>query len=732
MKKWSWSLLLVLILSAPVAGIAADEDNQGDVVQLQDVVVTATKTEKALEDVPGSVSVITQEDLEKQDIQTVDEALRLTPGIFAKRTKGLMDSTPSVSIRGLKGDQYTLLLIDGQPVNDAYTGGVQWGSLPISNIERIEVVRGPASALYGGNAMGGVINIITKAPEKLEMLASGGYGSNNTYRTRFSVGDLLWERFSIQVGYEEEGTDGYVTTPVVRSITSGKGNVSGGYAMNDSTGNPTKWVVGDKGDNGAFHSAFNIKSGLKLSDTGSLTLSIMSGRHDYDYGSPNSYMDTFGGASTYATAGTNQRAKFQPNDFIDSTGIGRNDTDIYGLSFKELFGPVMLRAQAGLINSDDRYTTESGSGLSGYDDTAGSLKITKNTTTFGEVSGDVPITDSHLLTVGVSFRGDDSDTNDYTVPFYRSYAGIGDSTFYSGGTERSWGLFAQDQWQLLKPLTLYLGARYDYWTVDDGASGVPGSLTTYESNTESHFSPKAAVVWKALPDTTVKASVGNAFRAPTLYELYRSWQSGATNYVSNPDLKPETVWAYELGMDQFFFDKKTHLALAGFWNDIDDMIAYRTSGNDRIRTNVGKTRTYGIELEAEQKITSWLALWGNFTYTHARIEENSSDRSSEGKYVTGIPEYAWNAGVDATYKWCKASLIGRYYSKIYSSSDNSDTEDGVYGTYEPAVFMDAKITVTPLKWLEFSISAENLLDKEYYEYYKTDGRTIFAEMTFKY
>lgn len=732
MKKWGWGLLLVLVLSAPVVGIAADDDKQGEVVQLQDVVVTATRTEKALEDVPGSVSVITQEDLQKQDIETVDEALRLTPGVFAKRTKGLMDSTPSVSIRGLKGDQYTLVMIDGQPVNDAYTGGVQWGSLPIGNIERIEVIRGPASALYGGNAMGGVINIITKAPEKLEMSASGGYGSNDTYRTRFTFGDVLWERLSILVGYEQEDTDGYPTTPVVRSITSGKGNVSGGYAMNDSTGNPTRWVVGDKGDNGAFHRAFNIKSGLKLSDTGSLTLSVMTGRHEYDYGAPNTYMDTFGTSSTYAITGTNQRAKFQPNDFIDSTGIGRNDTDIYGLSFKELFGPVTVRAQAGLINGDDRYTTESGSGYAGYDDSAGSLKITKNKTTFGEVSGDVPVTDSHVLTVGASYRGDDSDTDDYVVPFYRSYSNRGDSIFYSGGSESAWGLFAQDQWELLKPLTLYLGARYDYWKVDDGASGVPGALTNYPSNTESHLSPKVAAVWKALSDTTVKASVGNAFRAPTLYELYRSWVSGSINYVSNPDLKPETVWAYELGVDQFFFDKKTHLGLTGFWNDIDDMIAYRTDGNDRIRTNVGQTRSYGIELEAEQKITSWLALWGNFTYTHATIEENASDRSSEGKYVTGIPKYAWNAGVDATYKWCKASLIGRYYSKTYSNSSNNDTEDGVYGTYEPAFFMDAKITLTPIKWLEFSIAADNLLDKEYYEYYKTDGRSIFAQMTLKY
>jgi iron complex outermembrane receptor protein len=732
MRKLVWCLAAALVTTFLITGAVGADDNEGDVLQLQDLVVTATRTETPLEDAPGSISVITQEDLAKQNIHTVDEALRFTPGLFAKRTKGMMDSTSSIYIRGFKGDQYTLLLVDGQPINDAYTGGVEWGILPVNNIERIEVIRGPASALYGGNAMGGVINIITKTPEKLEMLASGGYGSNDTYRYRLSAGDLLWDRLSVQIGYEEEDTDGYPTTPAVRSITSGSGNVSGGYAMDDVEGNATRWVVGDKGDNGAFHRVFNFKSGLKLSDTGSLTLSVISGSDGYDYGPPNSYMGTFGSETTYAVAGTNQRARFQPNDFIDSTGIGRNDTDIWNLSFKELFGPVTLRAQAGILKSDDRYTLETGSGNVWYDNSPGSLKITENTTLFGEISGDVPITDSHLLTVGVSNRGDESDTNDYNVPFYRSYSNRGNSTFYSGGEAHTWGLFAQDEWRVLPPLTLYLGARYDYWTVDDGASGVPGALTTYESNTESELSPKAAAVWKVLPDTTVRGSVGHAFRAPTLYELYRSWVSGSTTTLSNPDLKPETVWAYELGVDQFLFDKKTRLAVVGYWNDIEDMIYFRTEGNTKTRTNIGEARTYGVELEAEQKLTDWLSVWGNFTYTHARIEDNPTDPESEGKKVTGIPEYAWSAGVDATYKWCRASLMGRYYDKIYGNSDNSDTAEGVYGSYEPAFFLDAKVTVSPLKWMEVSLSVENILDEEYFEYYKSDGCTVFAELTLKY
>ncbi len=145
---------------------------------------------------------------------------------------------------------------------------------------------GAASALYGGNAMGGVINIITKTPEKLELEATGGYGTHDAYRYRFAFGNKILDRLSFRLGYEKEGTDGYETTPVVRSISTGNGTVSGGYPMNDSSGNPTRWVVGDKGENGAQRHAVDGKLSFDFSDTGYLSFTAVSGRHEYDYGPP--------------------------------------------------------------------------------------------------------------------------------------------------------------------------------------------------------------------------------------------------------------------------------------------------------------------------------------------------------------------------------------------------------------------------------------------------------------
>ena len=350
--------------------------SENERIKLGDVVVTATKTEKVLEDVPGSVSVITQEQMQKQDVKTLDEALQYIPGVFARPKKGLMDSGPSVRMRGFNGNKYTLVLVDGQPINEPYYGEVAFAAMPVDNVERIEVIRGPASALYGGNAMGGVINVITKTPEKLEASLTGGYGTDNTRRIRFSIGDRFWDRLSLQLGLEKETTDGYIATPIVRSISEGDGNTTGGYATKNSTGDD-KWVVGDAGENGAEREGINGKVTYDFSSTGELSLNAFYGRSAYDYGEPHTYMGTFGDSTTYADAQPGYRARFQPNDFINYTGIGEVENQGYGVGITELFGPVEIHANATCQFYDKQYTLETGSGDDNYSNSPGMLSISK-------------------------------------------------------------------------------------------------------------------------------------------------------------------------------------------------------------------------------------------------------------------------------------------------------------------------------------------------------------------
>ena len=723
--------LLNLILSTTVC-MANQKHGDGSTVRLDDIVVTATKTKEDISNAPGSINVISRQDLEKRDIKTIDDAFLIIPGMFVKRTKGLMDSTSSVRLRGFNNDRYTLIMIDGHPINDAYTGGVEWGMLPIESVERIAVVKGPASALYGGNAMGGVINIITRTPEKTQGIIKAGLGSNGTYRYGVSCGARVKDKLSLRVGYETESTDGYPTTPVVRTISGGAGNVSGGHVMKDKTNTQDKWVVGDKGDNSANKETLSGKVVYDLTDTGKLSFSLVSGKHEYDYGPPNTYMGTFGDNTTYADAGSGLRARFRPNDFISYTGIGDNKTDIFSLGYEEIYQSVHVSLKASFHDVEDRYTLESGSGMSDYYNSPGTLNETKNKSMFFEIQGDLPIGEFHHVTMGTSYRTGESDTNSYNIPYYRSYSGKSASTYQMGGKSKTWSLYVQDEWALHEKFTLYYGARYDFWKVYDGLSGNTGSEINYSENNESSLSPKLSAVWKPLSDTVVRGSVGKAFRAPTLYELYRTWSSWGTTYQSNPNLKPETVRTVEAGIDQFFYNKRVKFGLTGFWNEIDDLIYYKIDGSIKTRTNVGKARTLGLELDASWAMTDHFTLWGNYTLTNARIIENITDPDSEGKHVTGIPRDAFNLGLDFKADKYKANLTGRYFSKIYNDSDNSDVAEGVYSTYEPAFYLDAKVTWSPSKWWDISFSVNNILDKEYYQYYLTDGRSYFAEVAFKF
>ncbi|MGQ9689085.1 MAG: TonB-dependent receptor plug domain-containing protein, partial [Desulfobaccales bacterium] len=260
--------LLALVLGAggglPTVGaeeaapLESGESRSKEKVEvLPELVVTATKTEQDPAKVPASISIVTQKDIEKRNVQMVDGALKLLAGTYVRRGKGWGDTLHSVNLRGFpnQNQSRTLVLLDGQDISTGYTNTVNWSIIPVENVERIEVVRGPFSALYGGNAMGGVINIITRMPTKLEMQLQGGAGSYDSWSTYLSVGNRLWNKVSFQINYKYQVTGGYPTNFVTKAA-SGPGaaaaTVWGWRPTNTTTNTPTN-IIGDTGDNSFFN-----------------------------------------------------------------------------------------------------------------------------------------------------------------------------------------------------------------------------------------------------------------------------------------------------------------------------------------------------------------------------------------------------------------------------------------------------------------------------------------------
>ena len=158
-KKLSTSLKRKLVLSlvlglsaTPMVAVAADEDVP--VYNLDEVIVTATRTQEEIKKVPSSVTVVTKEQIQKENAVTITDALKKVPGVFINRPKGIAETANGISMRGF-GEDSIQVLYDGMPLNEAYDGSVNWNAIPVDNVERIEIVRGAASSLYGGRAVGG-------------------------------------------------------------------------------------------------------------------------------------------------------------------------------------------------------------------------------------------------------------------------------------------------------------------------------------------------------------------------------------------------------------------------------------------------------------------------------------------------------------------------------------------------------------------------------------------------
>jgi len=720
---------LLVFLGCPLFAAQQDNAESDGAMEMEEMVVTATRTEREIDNVPASVTVITREEMKKYHIQTVDEALKYEAGIYFKRKKGLSDSLPSIEMRGLPEQKRTLVLLNGLPINDGYNGNVKWNNISVENIERIEIIRGPASALYGGNAMGGVINIITTTPQKLEAEIFGGIGSDETYRYGGYVGDKF-DKFGIRLGFEREETGGYPTTLVTSTPKDGNGTLTGGYPTTDRYGN-SKWVVGDMGDNWAKRQNINLMAFYDLTETGRVSLDFQYGQHQYGYGEPNTYLiDASGDPSFSGTVdvGGGQSASVKPYNYIYYTGIGNEDSYLASLRYKETFGIVGFTGKIGYQFNNKWYTTTTDK-TGTYDNATGKLSDADTETWLADLQADMPLGDSHVLTCGVSFKTDNFKQNEYNLSFYRDEDSKQDKTYVTRGEDLFYALYVQDEWKVLDQLTFYGGLRLDFWRAD-GKSGTVDDVKNFDELQDHAISPKIGTVWNPLKDTYLRASVAKAFRAPTIYDLYRKWYSSKV-YHFNPNLKPETVWTYEIGADQYFFERRLKLGATFFHSDFKDMILRYSEGSDYYLDNVAKVEINGWELEGIYSPFDWLKLWANYTNNDSKIKEHESKPEAEGKHLTNMPLETINVGSELTYKWFKASLAGDYVGRIYTTDDNDDVPD-VYGAYSKRWLWNTKLTVTPEEHVEFSLSVDNIFDEDYFEYYKGRGRSYFFEIRLKY
>lgn len=725
---------LALVLAG--AGVVYGEEEKKESIELPNIVVTATRTEKELESVPASVSLITQKEIKKRNIKTTDEAVNTETGVIATRGKGFMDTHSSVYLRGFTGQNRTLVLLDGMVFNDPYSGGVLWPAISPENLERIEVVKGASSSLYGGYAMGGVIQLFTRMPTKREFILQGGYGNSlgggsegmkNLYKTYVSYGDRIKDRFRVLVSNNYTTTDGYRAYPNVQSSRPGSG-ISGWSQTTDNRGN-TRYLIGEKGDNGYWHDNLVVKTQYDISDASKVNFTFMRSENEYDYDDPETFLRDAAGAAVWSY-GTVKEASFL-------SGPGGDEQYIYNLGVETELSPVKLKMSFSYFDQTKAWYVTPDSSVATRSGGKGKISNTPSEAYSFDMQGIVPLFNRHLVTAGGSFRTGRAHSKEHSLSDWRNESAKGDLVYESEGYDRTFALFLQDEIAILDNLTVYLGVRQDWWKTFDGYAnqiGTAGFPIDYASRSNSSFSPKGAVVYKPFKETTLRGSLGRAFRAPTILELYRTVQDhGGTVTAGNPDLKPETAISWDLGIEQGLWSG-ARIKATYFENYIEDMI-YSKSETPTLKTkvNAGKAESRGVELEAEQRILrDLLRLFANYTYIDSEIKENIASPASVGKRMTAVPEHMVNVGADFEYGRFGALVTGRYVGKRYGYDDNSDTAEDVYGSYDPCFKVDVKIRYELASWASLSFSVDNLFNEQYYSYYRAPGRWFFSEITLRF
>jgi iron complex outermembrane receptor protein len=736
---------LVAGICAGVAGAAIAAD-AADAQKMGEVTVTATKSVKDTSEAPATVSVVTAKEIENMNIHSVDEALTLLPGVYTTRPGGHEPSVmgTNVLLRGIPDYSRTLVLVDGQTLNDPYIGAVTWESVPPETVDRIEVVPGPFSSLYGGSAMGGVINIITKAPTKRELSLRGGYGTDDFRSGSLVYQDRLGERVGIVFDYAYKESDGYIKDEVlVAPSGAGGAVVTGAQKTTDASGN-LKYLVGDKGKNGWSSQNLGVKLYVDLPSASRLTLGASQflydsfGRNHY-----NTYLRDPAGnpvsSGNVTVAGTGANLALKEKDFLTGPDSEIKEYNRYTAEYEmKLDKGSSLKATVGYSDMplyNNYFVLGSSATLSGGGSASRMLRPSSEISS--SVQASFPISDRHYLVTGISADKRMIDTVTYSVTDWRNAGATGPIQNRTSGEDTTYALYAQDEITLSDRLTAYLGGRYDYWSTEGFIEKVsaPGAYKNiYDARSQTHFSPKASLVYRPAAATTLRGSVGNAFHTPNLRDTFGWWTptTGYT-YTPNPDLKPETVTSWEIGIEQQA-GSGTLLRATYYENRLKNLI-YRTQ-DDTLLTqgvaNAGKAEVKGIELEVRQKVWNGLTAFANVTYNDSKITENSAKPATEGKRMTNTPQQMANLGVQGNMGPWSGTLAGHYVGKVYANDENKDVVSGVYGSYDAYFITDAKIAYRLKDKATVSLAVNNLGDRRYYQSSLAQGRAYYAEVALKF
>ncbi|ARJ64378.1 hypothetical protein WV31_01050 [Magnetospirillum sp. ME-1] len=708
---------------------------------------------------PNTSESITAEKM-ADTINVVDpeDAVKYMPSLSVrKRNNGDTQAVLMTRTWGYSSSARSLVYVDDIPIsaliaNDNTKGGPRWGMVAPEEIERVDMMYGPFSAQHAGNSMGGVLQITTRMPEKLEASAKQTetlqyfdlYQTKDTYRTDKSsatLGHKLGD-FSFFLAGSSTYSESQPVSVLTRGNTTGLTSTTGTIAAVNKSG-ATANVVGVGGllrtEMQNFKAKFAYDLTPEIKATYTLGFWQNHGRSRVE-----SYLKDTSGATTFGaadTSGSNNGGTFAAANYIleqvqtshalslksDTKGKWDFEGNLTHVHYDRDIQKQPLGTTGGTtFTTNGKYTQ-----MDGTNWTTSDVK--------GIFRPNGP-GGAHEASFGAHYDRYILFAPTYTTSNWRTEAPVTGTIADSRGNTQTYAAWAQDVWKLTNTVKATFGGRYEYWETFKGfvQSSASSSAAAKDSD-RTAFSPKGSLAWDFAPQWTVSGSAAKSTRFPTVSELYLSTGTGTNTTIANPDLKPERVNSYELALETTLGDGKSRISLfqENVTNALISQSTASATGTSTYVTNVREIRNRGVELASQQNnvVIPGLELAGSLTYVDAEILENptwGSGTQTVGKRVPNIPML--RGTVAATYRpndeWA-FTTAARYQDRMATTMDNTDYVNKVYGSFDSFFVIDVRTRYKHSENLEAAIGIDNVNDCKFYEFHPFPQRTFIAEMKLK-
>ncbi|WP_371365393.1 Vitamin B12 transporter BtuB [Sporomusa rhizae] len=617
-----------------------------------------------LKDYQVTTEVITAEKIKEMGATNLAEALESVPGLYMARAD---KAARLVRIRGAATDQ-TKVYIDGMPVfplsGIASNSASDLATVPVENIEKIEIIKGPGPVQYGTDYKGGVILITTKngkGPGQFNLNLSGGShksfdnyisysGSDNKASYYITAGKKQGDGHLNHSEFDTEYFNGKIKWDLGKES---KLTLSGYYMTTDReipngidqiTGQETTTDINWSGDKGVWTGKYDDK-GKKI---------MKYAAKDWKY---SDFKQTNIALQFEEKASNKFKYDIKVYHVTDA-----NDLSVYNVT----------NANLGLNTSTNplRYNSEWTSKGNGI-----------------EFTGDFQTDRNNTLTFGAKYNKIDWDSNDVLNK-------------YDSGSDKRTGYYLQDSWRLGDKTDLTMGVRHDQ---------VQQSFRNYEDKDEDTTDPVFNITHRLDENNTLRFSAGKTHNFVTAKQVTGNIKAGA----AIPD--PEKAKNYELGW-KHNFDEKSSLDVAIFNNKIDNRIDKITDKSNPLYNtfrNIFKTDIQGAELEYSRYFTKRLKGFVNYTYLDAKDTNEAGVKSR----AANLPENMFNYGLTYTVDKFRASVFGHYLGNVL-------TTDNTYKKLDSYHTVDLNLSYHENKNVEYYLHVNNLFDTNYWEKYDFPGDGI--------